>query len=63
MLSLITLGRLLKTFKAIVIPPTYFIWEKAFFGEPAPFCVSVHPAVNTWGTSQKRNGGKQAKKC
>ena len=43
----------IKKQKAIVIPPTYFLWEKLFFGEPAPFCVSEHPAENTWGDKTK----------
>ena len=43
----------IKEWNAIVIPPTYFLWEKAFFGEPAPFSVSIHPSVNTWGDKTK----------
>lgn len=44
----------IKELNAIVIPPSYFLWERLHFGEPAPFCISEHPGENTWGDPSKQ---------
>lgn len=36
--------------KGIIIPPYYFLWEPANFSQPPPpWCVTLHPAQNSWG--------------
>lgn len=40
--------------RTCLLPPHYFIFEKEGVEEVPDYCVSVHPAKNSWGDSTKK---------
>jgi hypothetical protein len=40
----------LRSTPTLILPPHYLLWEQRFFNCPPPdYCISIHPAQNSWG--------------